>query len=313
LFYSYEFTRLMPLFLAVQHPQTYPNSVSFKNGWPGLVFFLLTFLSLILVIKKKLKPSFEVLSLAAIGILGLILSFGPFLHIARHTIHHPFPIPLPYALLYYVVPGFNGMRNSARWEVLFILCFAVVDVWLLQKVLGNVSLQKRRFCHLLLLAGVIFEFQSTIPFISVPPKANFPPEYSWLQTTAQNSVVIEMPIYNWNTFPYATKELQRQYYMTDSFRRTVNGASGFSPPPWQSLVTNLLMTFPDQTTVFKFKKLGVNYVIVDIDDYDRLHQDKFRLSHGIAPSGLEITQRLKRLKGIKEVKSFTNSKIYQIT
>lgn len=312
LLYTYQFSHLAPFFSWLQHPQTYPAAVSFKNGFPGLVLSILIIFSLVVTVKSWRKLSYEKRSLFGIGMTGLVLSFGPFLHIARHTIHHPFPIPLPYAVLYYILPGFNGMRNAARWEMVFIIALSVVSVITLQELTKSLSSKRKLILCLVLLLGVMGEYDNTFHFTQIPQQEQFPQEYQWLNTTAPSSVVVEMPIYNWNTFPYATEELLRQYYMTANFRRTMNGASGFSPPPWQVLVNNILAGFPSSGTITKLKELRVNYIVVHLDDYDRLNKDNFQITSGRAPNGQRIAGELSKSKQIMEVQRYPLTRIYKI-
>ncbi len=59
---------------------------------------------------------------------SFILALGPALHIYENTVHvGPLrAIPLPYALLYYLVPGFSGMRTPSRWILLAAFAFAAL-------------------------------------------------------------------------------------------------------------------------------------------------------------------------------------------
>lgn len=312
LLYTYQFSQLAPFFSWLQHPQTYPAAVSFKNGFPGLVLSILIIFSLVVTVKSWRKLSYEKRSLFGIGMTGLVLSFGPFLHIARNTIHHPFPIPLPYAVLYYIVPGFNGMRNAARWEMLFIIAISVLSVIILQQLMKSLSSRKRIVICLVLLLGVMGEYKSSFIVIPITQTDNFPEEYHWLNTIPKDAVVIEMPIYNWNTFPYAVKELERQYYMTANFRRSVNGASGFSPPPWQDLVVPLLRDFPRESALLQLREKGVDYIIVHTDDYDRLHNDRFQIENSKIPGGDVVLQLLDASKLVTKQKVFKNTTIYRI-
>lgn len=312
LYYSQAFTRLSPHLETATHRNTYPSSTSFKNGYPGLVFVFLTIISVVYLIKHWGKQGLEIKSVSFIGLTGLVLSLGPFLHLGRQTIHDPFPIPLPYAVLYYLIPGFNGMRNSARWEMLFVISFAVVGVIICLQILKRVGGYKKTAVLLVLMVLVFLEYKPSFTFVTIAQKENFPKEYQWLSQQPKDIVYIDMPIYNWNFFPYAVDELQRQYYSTLHFRRSVNGASGFSPPPWQKMVVNITKTFPQDNTLIELKKMGVDYILVHSDEYDRLNRDRYKVEQILIPSGSTVLTQLKKSEKVNETTRFGSTYIYKL-
>src|SRR6185437_10531857 len=112
----------------------------FKPGYLGAVFSLLLLLTIGFTVKYRKELTIYEKIFLSIVFLGLILSFGPFLHLGRQTIHHPFPIPLPYLIFYYLLPGFQGFRNSQRWEMLFIIGMAIIISLTLASLLKKISL-----------------------------------------------------------------------------------------------------------------------------------------------------------------------------
>lgn len=275
-----------------------------KPGYLGLFFTLLalvTFWQCIKYFKKNVYLSL----FCIIALTGLVLSFGPALHLNRQTVHIPFLIPLPYALLYYLVPGFKGIRDSERWEMLFILAIAVAIAIVLRQLVNNFSKTKKIFLYILLFAGVIGEFNFPMHFKTVPQINTFPKVYSWLATTPKDTNVIFMPIYNWDQFPYTQQEIWREYYSTIEYRNMVNGYSGFSPPPWQMLVKNLYTNFPDKQNISAIKKLGITYIIVDKYQYDFLYNDKQKKM-----KGSEVIDRLEKNTSLKLVKQFGKDYVF---
>lgn len=282
----------------------------FETGYLGFVFSLLCLLSFWYFIKRFKKNSVNVNSLLVISILAILLSFGPALHLYRHTIHKPFPIILPYTLLYYLLPGFNGFRTPVRFEMLFIICAAAITSVFLQVTLKNRSSYIKIAVYLILFIGTAVEFNPPIHFFKVTQIKDFPKVYSWLSTSPADSVIIEMPIYNWNTFPYSSIEHKRDYYSTSNFRRTVNGYSGFSPPPWQILVTNLLEYFPSQKTLQTLKDMHITYVIVHKKEYDKMNSDHYSINNHKIPSGETVLSFLNQNKSVKLVKQFGEDYVF---
>ena len=92
-------------------------------------------------------PTTADLAMAAVGVTGLLLSFGFSLSVAGRE------IPLPYALLYDYLPGARGLRDVARFGVLPLLALALLAAaglgWLCDRVAGRgragaVGKQRRR-------------------------------------------------------------------------------------------------------------------------------------------------------------------------
>lgn len=282
----------------------------FKQGYIGLVFSILCLFSLWYFFKHFNKKNIILNSLVIIAFTALILSFGPVLHLGRHTIHKPFPIILPYTFFYYVFPGFNGFRTPLRFEMLFIICMAVVSAIVLHMSLKQAYLKIKIMIYILLFAGILAEFNPPMHFLPISQMKDFPKVYTWLDTTMKDTAIIEMPIYNWNTFPYASIEQWRDYYSTANFRKTVNGYSGFSPPPWQVLVTNLIEYFPDQKTITTLKNMHITFIIVHKKEYDKMNHDKYKLNNHAVPSGNDIISSLKQNKTVTLVKQFGDDYVF---
>jgi len=307
-------TRLEPLLVTIFPPRNYPANAEIKPGYLGFVFSLLSLLVLFYWRKKDIQERWIFLSCLAIALTGFILSFGPALHINRHTIHKPFPIILPYALFYYLVPGFQGYRNSARWEMLFVLFIVVCIALLLATILKKYKPSTQTVMYLLLIAGVVAEYNFPMKFVTIPPLKAFPKEYMWFATTPQNTKIIEMPVFNWSMQPYSYGEIMRGYYNASYFRTTVSGFTGFSPPPWQALVTNLLADFPDTQSIQKLHQLGINYILVHTDEYDLLNKEHFKVKERdkYIPDSASILKKLEENKAVKLKKIFPKTYIFQV-
>jgi len=282
----------------------------FKPGYLGLIFSLLAILTLVMLIKNFKKKDLVNNSFLAISLTGLVLSLGPVLHLGRYTIHNPFPIPLPYALFYYIVPGFQGFRNAARWEMLFILLLAVLCALVLVKILKKYSTKTKIIIYCILIVGCFAEGNFPMHLQKIISVKDFPKVYSWLATTPENTKIIEMPIYSWNMAPYSDNEFWRMYYSTIHFRRTVNGGGGFTPPPWIEMVYELDASFPSPNALEKLDTLGLQYIIVHKNEYDIIHDDRYLINDRRFPSGNEVIKRLSENNHMQFVKKFGNDYVY---
>ncbi len=284
----------------------------FKPGYLGLIFSALVILAILYIIKNFKRISIDIKTFFTISMLGFILSLGPVLHLGRQTIHEPFMIPLPYALFYYIIPGFQGLRNSGRWNMLFMIAVVIVIGLILNKLLSRLSLKKQIIIYASLLFLVISEL-SPITLYPVTQKKDFPPVYSWLNTTPRDTVIIELPIYNWNNERFTGREIWRQYYGTEHFRRTSNGYTGFSPPPWQKFVTRTTLNFPDNKTLNELKSMGINIIIVHKKEFDAISKSNIFADQKTRP-GSEVVTLLNNSKSVKHLKYFpdTNTHVYKL-
>lgn len=301
--YTNDFSRLNPLLQSLQ-PMIQKENREYKAGFLGFIFTILTILVIVYFIKKWKSIDWRYKGLFVISALGFILSLGPFLHLMRQTIHQPFPIPLPYALFYYLVPGFQGIRNSARWEMLFIIAIAVLIAVVLTQVFKRFPLKYRPILYGILVLGCVLEFNFPMHFYKVPSIQQFPPVYQWLNTTPKEFVIIEMPIYTWDIQPQVFTENMREYYATAHFRKMVNGASGYSPPPWMEIAQNQLISFPSENSLKQLRTLGVTHIVFHKKEYDVLHMQKFAFKNHKLRNGTEILIELKENKKVKIIKQF---------
>lgn len=267
LLYSNEHTKLQMFLLNLPLNQHSQNG-EFKPGYLGLVFTLLSIFTIFFAFIKTKKKDLLLKLFTTTSLVGLLLSFGPALHLCRKTTHIPFPIPLPYTLFYYILPGFQGFRNSARFEMMFILFIAIAIAIILAKSLKRTNFMIRNTIYIFLIFGVFIEYGYPMKFQPVPQKNEFPEVFNWLNTTPKNSASIIMPIYNWN-MPGSSAEFMRDYYSTANWRRTANGISGYTPPTWEKLVVRLHYNFPDISSIKELKELGINYIIIDKSAYDK--------------------------------------------
>lgn len=280
-----------------------------KNGFYGVSPFILILLSIGYIIKKKDKSKLFLFFI--IGFIGLILSFGPFLHVGRETIHHPFPIPLPYIFFYYLIPGFQGFRDSGSFMIMSLFGFSVASGILfayLKKILNS-----RIYSALIGLFIIISvsEFQFPMPYQKLQSIQDFPKEHKFMATTPNDTIYVELPMYVWNMQPYVVEETKRQYYSTLHFRRTLNGASGFTPPPWENNSYMLLHNFPNAKSLLYLKKLGVDYIIVHFDEYQKMHLDKFKVQGKLIKSSESLRNEINSSR-LKQHKDFGEKEIYTL-
>ena len=282
------------------------------DGFIGAAFFILSVLAISYRIKNKKKNFLLFDIFILIGVFGFILSLGPVFQWGGHVIKHPLTIPLPYALFYYLIPGFNGLRNSARWEMLFLFSFSVSIGIFLSVFFKNKQDFLKVFAVIVICSAVLLEFKFPYNYYQIPTKENFPKVYTYINNLPKDAVISEFPIYNWGTFPDLNSESRREYYSTLGFWKTFNGSAGFNPPPWQTKATYLIKYFPSAESIKLLKKNGVNYIVLHSWEYDLIHNKNYNVDGKIVPGGNEIKNGLDIINSAELIYSVDNDYVYKI-
>lgn len=283
------------------------------DGYIGLPFFILTFFMIIYrFIFPKKNPRNHFFIFFIIGVSSFILSLGPVMQWGGRVIKDPFIIPLPYAVLYYLIPGFKGFRNSARWEMLMLFAMSIAIGLALAKLMSKKSLLVKIFITFTICATIILEFNFPKQYAKVPKKEEFPKVYSFINTLPKDAIIIEFPIYNWDMLPYSKQELMREYFSTAHFRKMVNGGSGFTPSPWQEMVRSLMIEFPNNKSLDSLKKIKVKYIILHKSEYKILSDKSFKIKGKDIIKAELIENNLKNNAKVKLIKEFGKDYVYEI-
>ncbi len=214
--------------------------------FPGLTALVLGVTGAIGAWKKKDRA---VLFYLALALVSGCLSFGPYLH--RLGLH----IPLPYLLLYHLVPGFKALRTPARLASLVLLGLSVLAAR------GWASTQKTRRWWFLAAGILMVEyFSAPIPLLPVPARGALPAAYRWLSEEAPQGPILELPMPT-SEEQETIRDAMYVYYSLFHRRQTVNGLSGYVPASHRRIRT-LMQSFPDEWSCSLVRELGVRLVLI---------------------------------------------------
>ena len=224
---------------------------------PGLYF--LTLASTFILWKKKKLRDKKTAFFITLFVIGMIMSLGPVLKFDGRTvkIFGNIFIPLPYGVLYYVLPVFKALRTPSRWFWLELLAMSGMSALSLSVVSKKAKKIVLPLAVILVIAGgatIIFPYQ-------LPLKKDYPKVYQWLKGQ-DGDAVIELPMYTWASGEMITEELLRMIYSLEHGKRLANGYSGFFPPEWEKIVASSHKDFPDGKFGSLMKQIGVDYLIV---------------------------------------------------
>ncbi len=203
----------------------------------------------------------------ALGVLGLVsfvLSLGPILQVAGRR----FFIPLPYAMLYFVIPGFTAMRAPGRFAGLLLIAVLVFAAWgydAIRSRLAGGAARAAWFAGVLGVA-VLLAWSSPIPRVDPPTAEDMPETHQWLARQPGDFAILELPMPA-SEAEEGERDARRQVWILYHGKRRVDGISGFSTPAHEAF-RSLMQTFPDPEAIKALVEAGTRYVVVRYGEFD---------------------------------------------
>lgn len=236
-----------------------------------------------------------------LGVAAIVLALGPFIRVGSSI---PL-LPGPYLILYWLVPGFQGLRDPGRLMMVAGLCLALLAAWGAASLMGRLQTEAGRrrgwlpgrVAWAALWALVLLEYAAgPVPMPRVAVEATIPPVYRWLARQPASTAVLELPI-GLDTQTIWSQQGLMMYYSTYHWRRIINGTGGFAPP-WYDQLSPVLASFPLPASLHLLHRWGIHYVIV----------------HG-AWTGAAVAQRIAHEAAAYQVTStgqFGDDTVYQL-
>ncbi len=172
---------------------------------------------------------------------AIVMSFGPAIHARGRVV----AAPSLYALFYYVVPGFDGLRVPARFAMLAACSFAALVA------IGIAAIERTNRHRAQWLAGagsVLILLESlavpipinqnipsyTQPGLAALPEsidigAGLPDVYRFVAQLPENAAILELPVGE------PAFDIRYMFYSTRHWRPLVNGYSGGAPKDYEVL------------------------------------------------------------------------------
>jgi len=233
-------------------PGEHPYFIGFTALGLGLVGVAL----MVLVVRKGPRQDEvrvrvdELIALVVAGIVAVALAFGP----------SPYGRPGPFRFFHAYVPGFDGVRVTARFAVVAFVAGAVLVVLAVRWLQSRVAPRFRPLVVPLVVLLIVVEVGGPMRRVEVP-EGDRRLVYEAL-ADMDDGVVLELPIQTPSKgFAWAFVEAPRMYHATIDFNARVNGYSGSAPQHFDGL-GEVLNGFPSADAAASIAELGVRYVIL---------------------------------------------------
>jgi hypothetical protein len=223
----------------------------------------------ILVAWKWRKRERDTLFYLLLALVAFSFTFGPTWQTGRFG-----NLPLPYALLYNYIPGFQGLRVPVRFIYVVALGVAVLAgfaVAALQERLRLITWPRALALGGILCALLCLEYVSDVTVNdSQILRGDPPPAAKWL-------AVHPGPVLNVPLSGSDNSNLFYQYWTRGSWSPIMNGFSGFMPPAYDSLKAAVASEGFSPRIIELLQGLDVRYLVVDSeDDSVKPNWDKFK-------------------------------------
>jgi hypothetical protein len=260
--------------------------------WPGVIAVMLGIVGAAVIWRTRAPLARLPLFLAATG---FVLSFGPIPHIGGRA----FWIPLPYALLYFIVPGLSSMRAPARFAVLVALAVVVLAGVGYTKLEARLRRRTQRVgvAVVLLVAAFALAWYRPITLLELPTRESMPAIYRAVAAQPSDMPLLEIPVPATDADEGQTHALRQLFILYHGHPR-LDGTSGFVSPRYKEF-RRQIQAFPADSAVDAARVMGAKLVLVHYGDYDpsfaRILENRVRGSGRLEPVAAEGSDRLYRL------------------
>ncbi len=195
---------------------------------------------------------------AVVSAMMALIMLGPFASISS------IDMPMPFLLVYKLIPGGSAMRVPARFAFPFLLTLSVLcgfSMALIIKILRDRSKQLQVGVFGLMVTIFLFEYQ-VVDFGSGHLKAEneFPKVYQYIKESPEQGPVLELPINRISKFMYL-------HYQTGNWRPAVGGFSGWEPSSFMEMNRRVKKCY-DKSCYKLLKLIPFQTLVVHLDRLD---------------------------------------------
>ncbi len=198
----------------------------------------------------------------------------------------------PYYVLYKLIPGFDGLRVAARWNIFIALSLAVFAAFGMRSLLRRLKGFKKKLAGIVVPLLILLEYLSIpMPVVTLPIKKSIPKVYSWLaEKRGEHFALVELPLPEAGK-SIATIECPRLYYSIYHWKSLVNGYSGYFPFFYNRLKDEW-PRLPMALNIARLKEIGVRYMVIHSELYNRGDLKRLRRQLARLPDDVGYVARI---------------------
>jgi hypothetical protein len=236
-----------------------------NNLFPGLVVPALAIAGLVLLGRRRQRPSRDALALVTLAAAAVVVALGPEVRAFGRVL-----FPSPFGLLREVVPVFQMIRVTSRAGVYLALPLAVLAA----KGLGALRMRPL-LVGLLTLAALAETLIVPIPMPEwtkiIDTRLEPPAVYRWLADQPGRTPVVHLPMLDVGGLERRPRYHESIYmvYSTLHWKPLVNGYAGIEPARYVRL-RELARAFPSRELVDALREISVRYVVLHRGGYGPL-------------------------------------------
>jgi hypothetical protein len=233
-----------------------PGEHPYFVGFTALLLGLVGAVLIVLLVHKGQRQDDaqirvdEIVALVVAGLIAVVLAVGP----------TPNGWPGPFRLFHSYVPGFDGVRVTARFAVVTFIGGAALVVLAVRWLQPRLPTRVRSALIPMVVLLILVEVGGPMGRVDVPEGDHR--LVSEALAEMDEGVVLELPIRTQKDgIVWAFVEAPRMYHATIDFNPRINGYSGSAPQGFDAL-GDILNGYPSAEAVESIDGLGVRYVIL---------------------------------------------------
>jgi len=152
---------------------------------------------------------------------------------------------------------FRALRSPARFDILVVLCLAVLSAYGATALLGRIGTRARRTAAASAIVALLMVEYASRPSLYPVPPASQVDRYLSLK---QGVIIAELPVAS-DLDAFGSMDWLYMFQGLLHFHKMLNGYSGYGPPSYFEM-RKVMSGFPDDGSIEFLRSRGVTYIVI---------------------------------------------------